>query len=83
MTEQERDEKIVDILTKIVIGTLTNNLFERNGEKQLQEILDALNLLPIDDQYYSRANSSHTFLQKQAAEYVEKTKAFNEKYQVK
>jgi hypothetical protein len=83
MTQQGRDEKIVDILTKIVIGTLTNNLFERNGEKQLQEILDALNLLPVDEEHYSRANSSHTFLQKQAAEYLEKTKAFNEKYQVK
>jgi hypothetical protein len=82
MTQQGRDEKIVDILTKIVIGTLTNNLFERNGEKQLQEILDALNLLPVDEEHYSRANSSHTFLQKQAAEYLEKTKAFNEKYKV-
>jgi hypothetical protein len=82
MTQQGRDEKIVDILTKIVIGTLTNNLFERNGEKQLQEILDALNLLPVDEEHYSRANSSHTFLQKQAAEYLEKTKAFNEKYNI-
>jgi hypothetical protein len=83
MTEQERDIKIVDILTKIVIGTLTNNLFERNREKQLQEIINELNLLPVNEEHYSRANSSHTFLQKQAAEYLEKTKAFNEKYQVK
>jgi hypothetical protein len=83
MTQQGRDEKIIEILTKIVIGTLTNNLFERNGEKQLQEILDSLNLLPVDEEHYSRANSSHTFLQKLAAEYLEKNKAFNEKYQVK
>ena len=83
MTPAQRDEKIVDILTKIVIGTLTNYLFERNGEKQLKEILDALNQITVNEQEYSRCNSSHSFLQKQASDYLEKTKQFNKNYGVK
>mgnify|MGYP003655323108 CR=1 FL=1 len=83
MTPAQRDEKIVDILTKIVIGTLTNNLFERNGEKQLKEISDALNEIPINEKEYSRCNASHSFLQKQASDYLEKTKQFNKNFEVK
>jgi hypothetical protein len=33
MTPQERDEKIVSILTKICINVLVKNLFDKNGVK--------------------------------------------------
>ena len=39
MTPQERDEKIVGILTKICINVLVKNLFDKNGEKVYEEFL--------------------------------------------
>jgi hypothetical protein len=84
MTEQERDEKIVDILTKICINVLVKNLFDKNGDTVIQEILTELNEVPVaEEKEYSRCNSSHTFLHKTAMEYLQKTLAFKEKNNLK
>jgi hypothetical protein len=46
MTPQERDEKIVGILTKICINVLVKNLFDKNGVRVYEEVLNELNQLP-------------------------------------
>jgi len=84
MTEQERDEKIVEILTKICINVLVKNLFDKNGDTVIQEILTELNRVPVaEPKDYTRCNSSHSFLHKTAMEYLQKTLAFKEKNNLK
>jgi hypothetical protein len=84
MTEQERDEKIVEILTKICINVLVKNLFDKNGDTVIQEILNELNTVPVAEaKDYTRCNSSHSFLHKTAMEYLQKTLAFKEKNNLK
>ena len=80
MTPQERDEKIVGILTKICINTLVKNLFDKNGERIIEEVLYELNQVPVNENDYTRCNSSHAFLHKTATEYLQKTIVFNEKH---
>jgi hypothetical protein len=80
MTPQERDEKIVGILTKICINTLVKNLFDKNGERVYEEFLYELNQLPVNEENYTRCNSSHAFLHKTAVEYLQKTKVFNQEH---
>jgi hypothetical protein len=81
MTPEERDEKIVSILTKICINVLVKNLFDKNGDAVIQEILTELNEIPVaGEKEYTRCNSSHTFLHKTAMEYLQKTLAFKEKH---
>ena len=84
MTEQERDEKIVEILTKICINVLVKNLFDKNGDTVIQDMLTELNTVPVaDEKEYTRCNSSHRFLHKTAMEYLQKTLAFKEKNNLK
>ncbi len=45
MTPEERDEKIVSILTKICINVLVKNLFDKNGVRVYEEVLHELNQL--------------------------------------
>jgi hypothetical protein len=80
MTPQERDEKIVGILTKICINVLVKNLFDKNGERVYEEFLYELNQLPVNENDYTRCNSSHAFLHKTATEYLKKTIIFNEEH---
>ena len=80
MTPEERDEKIVGILTKICINTLVKNLFDKNGERVYEEFLYELNQLPVNEENYTRCNSSHAFLHKTAVEYLQKTKVFNQEH---
>lgn len=80
MTPEERDEKIVGILTKCCINTLVSNLFDKNGVKVYEEFLYELNQLPVNEQDYTRCNSSHAFLHKTANEYLKKTIVFNEEH---
>ena len=80
MSPQERDEKIVGILTKICINTLVKNLFDKNGERVYEEFLYELNQLPVNEENYTRCNSSHAFLHKTAVEYLQKTKVFNQEH---
>ena len=80
MTPQERDEKIIGILTKICINTLVKNLFDKNGERVYEEFLYELNQLPVNEENYTRCNSSHAFLHKTAVEYLQKTKVFNQEH---
>ena len=80
MTPQERDEKIIGILTKICINVLVKNLFNKNGERVYEEFLYELNQLPVNEENYTRCNSSHAFLHKTATEYLQKTIVFNEKH---
>jgi hypothetical protein len=51
MTPQERDEKILGILTKICINVLVKNLFDKNGVKVYEEVLHELNQLQREDYY--------------------------------
>jgi hypothetical protein len=84
MTEQERDEKIVGILTKICINVLVKNLFDKNGDTVIQDMLTELNTVPVaEEKEYTRCNSSHRFLHKTAMEYLQKTLAFKEKNNLK
>ena len=63
MTPEERDEKIVSILTKICINVLVKNLFDKNGVKVYEEVLHELNQVPVkQDGEYSRCNNAHRFL---------------------
>ena len=80
MSPEERDEKIVGILTKICINTLVKNLFDKNGERVYEEFLYELNQLPLNEENYTRCNSSHAFLHKTAVEYLQKTKVFNQEH---
>ena len=80
MTPEERDEKIVGILTKCCINTLVKNLFDKNGERVYEEILYELNQLPVNEENYTRCNSCHAFLHKTAVEYLQKTKVFNQEH---
>ena len=80
MSPEERDEKIVGILTKICINVLVKNLFDKNGEKVYEEFLYELNQLPVNEENYTRCNSSHAFLHKTAVEYLQKTKVFNQEH---
>ena len=80
MSPEERDEKIVGILTKICINTLVKNLFDKNGERVYEEFLYELNQLPVNEENYTRCNSSHAFLHKTAVEYLQKTKVFNQEH---
>ena len=80
MTPEERDEKIINILSKICINTLVNNLFDKNGVKVYEEFLYELNQLPVNEQDYTRCNSLHAYLHKTAVEYLQKTIVFNEKH---
>lgn len=80
MTPQERDEKIIGILTKICINLLVKNLFDKNGVKVYEEVLFELNQLPVNQEEYTRCNSSHAFLHKTATEYLQKTLVFNEQH---
>lgn len=80
MTPEERDEKIVGILTKICINTLVKNLFDKNGVRIIEEVLYELNQVPVNEEYYTRCNSSHAFLHKTAVEYLQKTIKFNEEH---
>ena len=80
MSPEERDEKIVGILTKICINTLVKNLFDKNGERVYEEILYELNQIPVNENDYTRCNSSHAFLYKTAVEYLQKTIVFNEEH---
>jgi hypothetical protein len=84
MTEQERDERIVEILTKICINVLVKNLFDKNGDTVIQEILTELNRVPeAEAKDNTRCNSSQSFLHKTAMEYLQKTLAFKEKNNLK
>ena len=80
MTPEERDEKIVGILTKICINTLVKNLFDKNGVRIIEEVLYELNQVEINEEYYTRCNSSHAFLHKTATEYLQKTIVFNQEH---
>ena len=80
MSPEERDEKIVGILTKICINVLVKNLFDKNGEKVYEEFLYELNQIPVNEENYTRCNSSHAFLHKTAVEYLQKTKVFNQEH---
>lgn len=80
MSPEERDEKIVGILTKICINTLVKNLFDKNGERVYEEFLYELNQLEVNEENYTRCNSSHAFLHKTAVEYLQKTKVFNQEH---
>jgi hypothetical protein len=80
MTPEERDEKIVSILTKICINVLVKNLFAKNGERVYEEILYELNQLPVNENDYTRNNHAHAFLHKTAVEYLQKTIVFNEEH---
>ena len=80
MSPEERDEKIVGILTKICINTLVKNLFDKNGERVYEEFLYELNQLPVNEENYTRCNSSHAFLHKTAVDYLQKTKVFNQEH---
>ncbi len=68
MTPEERDEKIVGILTKICINVLVKNLFDKNGVRVYEEVLHELNQLPVNEEEYTRCNHSHAFLHKTAIE---------------
>jgi hypothetical protein len=59
MTPQERDEKIVSILTKICINVLVKNLFDINGVRVYEEVLHELNQLPVNEEEYTRCNHAH------------------------
>ena len=78
MTPEERDEKIVSILTKICINVLVKNLFDKNGVRVYEEVLHELNQLPVNEEDYTRCNHAHSFLHKTAIEYLQKTIKFNE-----
>ncbi len=73
MTPEERDEKIVGILTKICINVLVKNLFDKNGVRVYEEVLHELNQLPVNEEEYTRCNHAHAFLHKTAIEYLQKT----------
>ena len=83
MTPEERDEKIVSILTKICINVLVKNLFDKNGVRVYEEVLHELNQLPVNEEEYTRCNHAHAFLHKTAIEYLQKTIKFNEEYRNK
>ena len=83
MTPEERDEKIVGILTKICINVLVKNLFEKNGVRVYEEVLHELNRLPVNEDEYTRCNHAHSFLHKTAIEYLQKTIVFNEEHRNK
>lgn len=76
MTPEEREEKIISMMQKMCIFSLTSNLFESYGVSRLEQTLDLLNEVPVDTENYSRFNSTHAFLHQLAVEYLEKTKAF-------
>lgn len=83
MTPEERDEKIVGILTKICINVLVKNLFDINGVRVYEEVLLELNELPVNEKMYTRCNHAHAFLHKTAIEYLQKTIVFNEEHRAK
>jgi hypothetical protein len=83
MTPEERDEKIVGILTKICINVLVKNLFDKNGVRVYEEVLHELNQLPVNEEEYTRCNHAHSFLHKTAIEYLQKTIVFNEEHRNK
>ena len=83
MTPEERDEKIVGILTKICINVLVKNLFDKNGVRVYEEVLHELNQLPVNEEDYTRCNHAHAFLHKTAVEYLQKTIVFNEEHRNK
>ena len=83
MTPEERDEKIVSILTKICINVLVKNLFDKNGVRVYEEVLHELNQLPVNEEEYTRCNHAHSFLHKTAIEYLQKTIKFNEEHRNK
>jgi hypothetical protein len=83
MTPEERDEKIVGILTKICINVLVKNLFDKNGVKVYKEVLHELNQLPVNEEDYTRCNHAHAFLHKTAIEYLQKTIVFNQEHRNK
>ena len=83
MTPEERDEKIVSILTKICINVLVKNLFDKNGVRMYEEVLHELNQLPVNEEEYTRCNHAHAFLHKTAIEYLQKTIVFNEEHRNK
>ena len=83
MTPEERDEKIVSILTKICINVLVKNLFDINGVRVYEEVLHELNQLPVNEEEYTRCNHAHAFLHKTAVEYLQKTIVFNEEHRNK
>ena len=78
MTPAEREQKIIEMMQKICIMSMTGNLFEKKGLKRLQESLAVLNELPVDKHKYSRLNSCHSFLQEMNEEYLQKTIVFFE-----
>ncbi len=65
MTPEERDEKIVSILTKICINVLVKNLFDKNGVRVYEDVLHELNQLPVNEEEYTRCNHAHAFCTKQ------------------
>ena len=83
MTPEERDEKIIGILTKICINTLVKNLFDKNGVRIIEEVLYELNQVEVNEEEYTRCNSSHAFLHKTATEYLQKTIVFNQEHRNK
>lgn len=78
MTPGEREQKIISMMQRICIMSMTGNLFEKKGLKRLQESLEILNELPVDKEKYSRLNSCHSFLQEMNEEYLQKTIVFFE-----
>lgn len=78
MTLSERDVKIIEMMQKICIFSMTGNLFEQKGLSRLQESLKVLNELPVDKENYSRLNTCHSFLQELNEEYLQKTIVFFE-----
>jgi hypothetical protein len=61
MTPEERDEKIVSILTKICINVLVKNLFDKNGVRVYEDVLHELNQLPVNEEEYTRCNQCPCF----------------------
>ena len=78
MTPAEREQKIIEMMQKICIKSMTGNLFEKKGLQRLQESLEILNELPVDKEKSSRLNSCHSFLQEMNEEYLKKTIVFFE-----
>lgn len=81
MTKSERDDAIIEALTKIAISLLVRNFLKKDGAVVLEEMLSILKEVPdADEPSYSRANSSLEYLLKDTEKYLITNKAFNEKH---
>jgi hypothetical protein len=81
MTKSERDDAIIEALTKIAISLLVRNFLKKDGGVVLEEMLSILKEVPdAEEPSYSRANSSLEYLLKDTEKYLITNKAFNEKH---